>query len=195
MFKNILFLNEKNTLPISVKNPDAYDVKDRYELSKLQALKAKAILGQYFKYYAQKWPARLKIFEVLKHLQAQGKEVNIITARALVMNTFFGSMSRRWFEEWLETYDFNPANIIYCPEKGSAPVKAQACEDLNCDIMIEDKNENIDEILNVCDVASIITSHNLNYRPEANKYDYYACSNELQLIDIVSDIDRKVRGK
>lgn len=154
-------------------NPEAYDIADIYEITKKRR---QIIWLEYFKNYCLSCEPRENAFEVLKYWQSLGIKISIVTARAFATNKLIGPVARKWYEEWQSMFDFIPNEIIYCPEKDSGPAKAKACKELNSQLMIEDKLDNFDPILEVCDIIGINTSYNQGFVP-INK------PNELYMVD------------
>ena len=155
-------------------NPNGYDVTKMYEIGKLRR---NIIWLQYFKQYCLEHPARPKTFETLKKIQSMGIQVPIVTSRAFVTTPILKHTARDWFEEWLELNEFEPDGIDYCVEKGSGPAKAAAVQKRKGDLMIDDKNDNFDAILEVCDTVGFPAMYNRDYVPENKPHDFYWAPN------------------
>jgi uncharacterized HAD superfamily protein len=184
---NDYYSKRKQPVP-TVKNADAYEFHERYEISKAQL---NILLFRYFRHYCLHWISRIGTFGTLSNYQKEGRKVYIITARKFATNPFFGFKSRGWFEKWLAKHNFVPNEIIYCSEKKAAEEKAKYCHALKCDLMYEDKPDNIEKILKICDVIAFPTSYNRNYKPKSKKHDFYLADNWLASSTLVHQLDNK----
>lgn len=171
-------------------NQEAYDIADKYEITKKRR---QIIWLEYFKNYCLSCEPWENAFETLKYWQESGTKIGIVTARAFATNPLLGPLARKWYEEWQAMYDFVPDEIIWCPEKNSGPSKAKACIDLKSELMLEDKIDNIENILDVCDTIAIETSYNENYQPINKPYDFYMVEDWSQIRKQVDTIEKKLR--
>lgn len=174
------------------KNPHAYDIRDIYELSKILRDRIWII---YYPIYCQKFGPRSNAFDVLRYWQENNKEVNVTTARAFVTNLFFGKIARNWVEMWLQENNFKPNEIVWSSEKNTPIQKVEAYKQLKADFGIDDKPDVLDALLGVCDMATINTSHNALYVPQAKVYKLYRHDNFLQIKDTVDTLDCKGRSR
>ena len=173
-----------------IKNPFAYDITEIYEIPK----KKRDIMWiEYYPHYCKYCEARKESFETLKFWQGRGTKIAIATARAFATNVLLGPLARKWYEDWQSTYDFVPDEIIWCPEKNSGPAKAKACLDLRSELMIEDKTDNFEYILNVCDIIGINTPYNQNYQPIDKLYNLYMVNEWPQIRQKVEEIENTPR--
>lgn len=176
------------------KNPTAYDVKDQYELSKIQR---DLIWLKYFPIYCQKFGPRSNVAEVFRYWQYIGKEVDIATARAFVTNFFLKAKVINWFEVWLQQNGIKPKEIIYCSEKLAHIEKVKAFNLLNADFGIEDKSQVLENLLDVCDIATINTSYNSEYEPVDKPFKLYRHAEPnawLKIKKTVDTIDNNGKG-
>lgn len=170
------------------KNPNEYDAGDVYELSRAQR---NIIWLKYFKYYSLKFGPRSHAFETIKNWQDAGKEVNVTTARAFVTSFFFGKTSRNWVETWFQENGCKPNNILYFSEKGAHIEKPEAFKLLKADFGIDDKPQVIDNLLDICPVGAIKTSHNKLYLPNGKPHEFYNLDDWKQMEQKVLTLDKK----
>lgn len=173
-----------------IKNSNAYDIADIYEISKNRR---NIIWLENYKYYRLYCEARKESFETLKYWQGRGKKIGLVSAPAFAITPLIGPKVIKWIQEWQNIYNFVPDEVIWCPEKESGPAKAKACKELKSKLMIEDKADNLDCTLEVCDSIGIPTPYNQGYQPENKPFDFYMKENWLEIRSTVDKLDNKPR--
>ncbi|MDD4187322.1 MAG: hypothetical protein PHX04_00905 [Bacilli bacterium] len=173
-----------------IKNPKAYDIAEIFEISKNRR---NIIWLENYKYYRLYCEARKESFETLKYWQERGKKIGFISAPAFATTPLLGPKVIKWIQEWQNLYDFVPDEVIWCPEKESGLAKAIACKELKSELMIEDKADNLDFTLEVCDSIALSTPYNLGYQPENKPFDFYMKENWSEIRSTVDELDSKPR--
>lgn len=174
----------------AIKNPNAYDIAEIFEISKARR---NIIWLDGYKRYRLYCEARKEAFETLKYWQEQGKKIVIVSAPAFAKTPIIGPKVIKWIEYWEQYHNFIPDEVVWCPEKNSGPAKAQACIDLNSKLMIEDKADNLDYTLEVCDSIALPTPYNQNYSPDNKPFDFYFSQDWPQIRKTVEQIENKSR--
>lgn len=144
----------------NVQNVDEtkYDICDIFHCSKKEREEfwTKAIWR-----YCLTEPVRQDAKKLIDKLKEDGDEIYIITGRAhTAEDNLLGSLFRQMLEYWLKKNGIRYDGIYYCSEDKSSLEKYRICQELNIDIIFEDKSENIDKIKEIADVICMETKYN-----------------------------------
>ena len=153
-----------------VVNPNGYDIKEIFDINGTQ----KNIF--WWKYI---WglflcqPASSEDIEILEKWLDEGRELDIITARAFVKVAWYhpaGPIARSlyYIRQKLDGSPIKKENIIFCSEKDSAVDKPYHINNRGTQIMLEDKVDNIEAIIEKtnCNVIMPIWPYNQSYDNE-----------------------------
>ena len=127
----------KNVLKKRMINPSGYNMEEMFGVGVVWKL----VYGlKYFFQYCEEWEPREHATEMIQKLNADGHQLYEITARKFVtMRNPLGVYSRRLLEEWYQRHEMAFEKIVYCSESGAPEEKYRACVENHCSIMIEDK--------------------------------------------------------
>ena len=127
----------KNVLKKKLVNPSGYNMEEMFGVG----IGWKLIHGlKCFFQYCKEWEPREHAAEMIQKLNQDGHQLYEITARKFVMmRNPLGSYSRRLLEDWYQKHGMEFRKIVYCSESGAPQEKYKACVENNCHIMIEDK--------------------------------------------------------
>ena len=122
---------------------DEIDISGIFGVSKTE--REKFWLKYIWKYCVE--PPKMNSAETIRKLKEEGHEIHIITGRAHTTEKGITGKLFRWMlTKWLKKWDIPYDSITYCKEKGSEADKVKACEELNVDVLIDDKRENVVEV-------------------------------------------------
>lgn len=122
---------------------DEIDISGIFGVSKTK--REKFWLKYIWKYCAE--PPKMNAAETIRKLKEEGHEIHIITGRAHTTESGITGKLFRWMLlKWLKKWDIPYDSITYCKEKGSEADKVKACDELNIDVLVDDKRENVVEV-------------------------------------------------
>lgn len=168
----------------TVIDTEKYDIKDIFNCSKQDREK---FWTKYIWEYCLKSPVSPHAAEIIRKWKNEGHEISIITGRVhTTKNNIMGKIFRRMLEYWLEKSGIVYDRIVYCDEKTSAEDKVDVCRELEIDVMLEDKIENIEALKKVCKIISFDALYNRKYQnsdiPKIYNCDFKKADEELEKI-------------
>ncbi|MDD3048808.1 MAG: lysophospholipid acyltransferase family protein [Bacilli bacterium] len=140
-------------------NENGYGVKEMFNCSDEQE---KDFWTKHGINYSLFFKAIKHIAEMIQKLIAEGYKVSIITGKGGAFDKHIGKIVRFLFELSLKLnkIKIDKKDIHYCSHANSAEEKAKICEDLNIDIMVEDKKETVAELSKKIEVLCMNTKNN-----------------------------------
>ena len=128
-----------------VVNPKGYDIEDIFDCTHKEREK---FWLKYIWAYCLKEPIFPYAAETLKKFHDEGHNIVIITSRAHTTEKgLTGWVFRKMLLRWLKKNGVYYDKIVYCTEKNSGEDKRRVCLEENIDVMIDDKPENLNAIM------------------------------------------------
>ena len=166
----------KRNIPYKI-HDDIYDSKEIFEVSEADY---DAFWKEHIFDYSENISIRPFTKEIIKKLAEQNHEIYIITSRSYTTyendNRF---KMRNIVKEWLKRNEIKYNDIIFSREKD------KICNELNIDVMIEDKPENIDKISKDIPVICFNEGYNKKCTGENvyRAYSWYDAYNKIKEIE------------
>ena len=161
-----------------VANGEQYDLTEIFDIDKNLD---NTFWKKYLYDYATKEPARKFANEVTKKLRDDGNKIYIITARMLTdKDTLEGQKMREIIINWLKENEIYYDEIIFSPED-----KLKICLNNNIDVMIEDKEDNINKISKHIPVICF----NAGYNKECKGTNIYRCYSWYDVYSKIKEIE------
>jgi len=140
-FENFVLINGKKYFGkkynMQIVEPNGFDVNQVFGATKKQLRK---FWEKYYFKYCIIQPVRIGARETIAKLKKEGNKIIIITGRMLSYEkNFMGAFMRSSVKFWLWKNGIIYDKIIFCPEHDH---KAELCNDLGINIMLEDKPQN-----------------------------------------------------
>ena len=173
-FKNVTDVDE-----------NGYDICDIFHCSREEREKfwTKYIWG-----YCLIDPLREHCVEEINKLKAAGHEIHIITGRAHTTESgLLGDLFRKMLIDRLEREGLPYDSITYCSEEGSALEKVEICKNLQIDVMLEDKVENI---LALKDMIPVVC-FNAKYNKDLNDSNIFRVDNFSDAYDVIEKLSKE----
>lgn len=131
----------KNKYNMEIVDPDGYSAEEVFGCTKQQG---RMFWFLHARRYWTSEPAIRGSAELIGKLSVEGHIIHLITGRAFTAGKgpqrfISRSLLKRWLRENGIIYD----EIIFCPQKETAPQKLAACRKHHIDIMIDDDPDNI----------------------------------------------------
>ena len=128
-----------------VVDPKGYDIEDIFDCTHKEREK---FWLKYIWAYCLKEPIFPYAAETLTKLHEKGHNIVIITSRAHTTEKgLTGWVFRKMLLRWLKKNGVYYDKIVYCTEKNSGEDKRRVCLEENIDVMIDDKPENLNAIM------------------------------------------------
>ena len=128
-----------------VVDPKGYDIEQIFDCTHKEREK---FWLKYIWAYCLKEPVFSYAIDTIKALHEAGHKIVIITSRAHTTEKgLTGWVFRKMLLRWLKNNKIYYDKIVYCTEKNSGEDKRRACIEENIDVMIDDKPENLNAIM------------------------------------------------
>ena len=126
---------------MSIVNPDGYSAEEVFGCTKQQS---KMFWFLRARRYWTTEPAIRGSAEVIGKLSSEGHIIHLITGRAFTAGKSpHRFIPRSLLKRWLRRNGIIYDEIVFCPQKETAPEKLSACRRHHIDVMIDDDPDNI----------------------------------------------------
>jgi len=166
---------------MQVVDQNGFDVNQVFRANKKQL--SKFWVKQYFKYCITQ-PARTGAKEAISKIRKDKTKVIIITGRMLSYEkNFIGAFMRRSVKFWLWKNGIKHDKIVFCPENDN---KAELCDGLGVDVMIEDKPQNVISISKTIPTICF----NASYNRDCDGENIYRVHNWDEVYSLICDMEK-----